>query len=100
MGTSLMGQVKAKRSNPTPERSTGAGGAGGGLPPPTMHGAARGTPDPGDSKGGESEDERRGRREERPDKRNKKPAEKEKTDEKKYGEVSQTVTKQGRLSHD
>jgi len=44
--TSLMGQVKAKCSNPTPEASGRAGGAGGGRPPPTMHGAAGGTPDP------------------------------------------------------
>jgi len=73
--TSLMCQVKGKRSNQTPERSAGAtGGGGGGRPPPTMHGAAGGTPDPGDSEGGGSEDGRQGRRDERPDKRNKKPA--------------------------
>jgi len=79
--TSLMSQVKGKRSNPTPEQSARAtAGGGGGRPRPTMHGAAGGTPDPGDSEGGGSDDERRGRRDERPDKRNKKPAEKEKTD--------------------
>jgi len=87
--TSLMGQVKGKGSNPTPERSTGAGGGGGGLPPPTMHGAAGGTPDPGDSRGEGSDDEGRGRRDERPDKRNKKPAEKEKTDEERYAEATE-----------
>jgi len=32
--TSLMGQVKGKRSNPTPERSAGAAGGGGGGRPP------------------------------------------------------------------
>jgi len=33
--TSLMGQVKGKRSNQTPERSAGAtGGGSGGVPPP------------------------------------------------------------------
>ena len=38
---SLMGQVKGKRSNPTPERAAEAtGGGGGGRPPPMMHGAA------------------------------------------------------------
>jgi len=79
--SSLMGKVKGKRSNPTPESSTGAGGAGSGLPPPTMNGAVGDTLDPGDSEGGGSDDERPGRREERPDKENKKPAEKEKNDE-------------------
>jgi len=88
--TSLMGQVKGKHSNPTRERRAGAtGGGGGGRPPPTMHGAAGGTPDPGDSEGGGSDDERRGRRDERPDKRNKKPAVKEKTDEEKYREATE-----------
>jgi len=57
--------------------------------PPTMHGAAGGTLDPGDSEGGGSDDESRGRWDERPDKRNNKPAEKEKTDEEKYGEAWQ-----------
>jgi len=67
--TSLMGQVKGKCLNRTPERSAGAtGGGGGGRPPPTMHGAAGGTPDLGDSEGEGSDDERRGRRDERPDK--------------------------------
>jgi len=85
--TSLMGQMKGKRSNPTPERSAGAtGGGGGGQPPPTMHGAAGGTPDPGDSEGAVSDDERRGRQDERPDQQNKKPAEKEKTNEGAYGD--------------
>ena len=56
--TPLMGQVKGKRSNPTPGRSTGAGGGGGGLAPPTMHGAAGGTPDRADSEGEGSTDER------------------------------------------
>jgi len=85
-----MGQVKGKRSNPTPERSTGAaGGGGGGRPPPTMHGAAGGTTDPGDSGGEASDDERRGPRDERPDKRNNKPAEKEKPDEEKYGQATE-----------
>jgi len=88
--TSLMGQVKGKRSNPTPEQIAGAtGGGGGGRPPPTMHGAAGGTPDPGDSEGGGRNDERRGRRDERPDKRNKQSSEKEKTDEEKYGEATE-----------
>ena len=55
--TSLMGQVKGKRPNPTPERSAGATGAGGGgRPPPAMHGPAGGTHDPGDSEGGGSDD--------------------------------------------
>jgi len=50
--TSLMSQVKGKRSNPTPEQRAGAtGGGGGGRPPPTMHGAVGGTPDPGGSEG-------------------------------------------------
>ena len=85
-----MGQVKGKGSNPTPERSAGAtGGGGGGQPPPTMHGAAGRTPDHRDSGGGGSDDERRGRRDERPDQGNKKPAEKEKTDEEKYGEATE-----------
>ena len=53
-----------------------------------MHGAAGGTPDPGDTQGGGSNDERRAREDERPDKRNKKPAEKEKTDQEKYGEAT------------
>jgi len=88
--TSLMGQVKGKRSNPTPEHTAGAtGGGGGGRPPPTMHGAVGGSPDPGDSEGGGSEDERRGRRDERPEKRNKKSAEKEKADEENYGEATE-----------
>jgi len=88
--TSLMGQVKAKHSNPPPERSaTATGVGGGGRPPPTMHGAAGGTPDPGESEGEGSDDERRGTRDERPDKRNKKPAEKEQTDEEKYGEATE-----------
>jgi len=76
--TSFMGQVKGKRSKPTPERTAGARGGGGrGRPPPTMHGAAGGSPDPGDSEGGGSDDERRARWDERPDKRKKNPAEKE-----------------------
>jgi len=98
--TSLMGQVKGKRSNPTPERSAGATGRRGwGRPPPTMPGRGGGTPDPWDGEGGGSDNERRVRQDERPNKRNKKPAEKEKTDKEKCGEVSQMVTKQGRLSH-
>jgi len=88
--TSLMGQVKGKHSNPTPEQSAGATGGGGGRRPPrTMHWAAGGTPDPGDGDGGGSDNERRGRREERPDKRIKKPAEKENTGEEKYGEAKE-----------
>jgi len=87
--TSLMGQVKGKLSNPTPERSTGAGGGGDRRPSSTMHEAAGGTPDPGDTEGEGSQEERRGRRDDRPDKRNKKPAEKEKTDEEKYGEATE-----------
>jgi len=87
--TTLMGQLKGKRSNPTPERGSAAtGGGGGGRPPSTRHGAAGGTPDPGDSVGRGSDDERRGRRDERPDKRNKKPAEKETTDDEKYGQAT------------
>jgi len=87
---SLMGQLKGRRSNPTPEQSAGAtGGGGGGRPPPTMHGAAGGTPAPGDSEGGGSAPQRRGRRDERPDKRNKQPAEKEKTDEEQYGDTTE-----------
>ena len=90
--TSLMGQVKGKGSNPTPERSAGAtGGGGGGQPPPTMHGAAGGAPDHRDSGGGGSDDERRGRPYERPEKRSKKPAEKEKSDAEKYGEATEDV---------
>jgi len=86
--TSLIGKVKGKCSNPTPDRSAGATrGGGGGRPPLTMHEAGGGTPDPGDSEGGGSDDERRGRLFERPDKRNKKPAEKDKTDDEKYGEA-------------
>jgi len=86
--TCLMSMVKGKRSNPTPEQSAGpTGEGGGGQPPPTMHGAAGGTPDPGDSEGGGSDNERRGRPDEIPDKRNKKPAEKEKIDDEKYGEA-------------
>jgi len=86
--TSLMSQVKGKRSNPNPEQSARpTGGGGGGRPPPTMHGAAGDTLDPRDSEGEGSDDERRGRGDERPDKRNKKPTEKEKTDEENYGEA-------------
>ena len=58
-------------------------------PPPAMHGAVGGTPEPGDSEGGESDDERRGRWDKRPHKRNKKRTEKEKTDEEKYGEATE-----------
>jgi len=54
-----------------------------------MHRAVGGTPDPGDSEGGGSNDERRGRLDERPDKGNKKAAEKEKTDAEKYGEATE-----------
>jgi len=86
--TSLIGQVKGKHSNPTPERSAGATcGGGGKRPPPTMDGAAGGTPDPRDCEGEGSDDERRGRWDERPDKRNKKPVEKDKTDEESFGEA-------------
>jgi len=59
------------------------------YPPPTMHGAAGGTPDPGDREGGGSDDDRRGRQDESSNKRNKKPAQKEKTDEGKYGEATE-----------
>jgi len=51
-----------------------------------MHGAAGGTPDPGDSEGEGREDEGRGRRDKRPYQPNKKPAEKENSDEEKYWE--------------
>jgi len=68
--TSSMGQVKGKRSSPTPERSAGAGGDGGGRPPPPRHGAVRGSPDLGDSEGEECDNERRGRRNERPHQQN------------------------------
>jgi len=79
-----MGQMKGKRSNPTPEPSAGATvGGGGERPRPTIHRAAGGTPDPGDSEGEGSDDERRGRRDETPHKPNKKPAVKEKTDQEK-----------------
>ena len=92
--TSLMGQVKGKLSNPTPEQSAGAArGGGGGRPHSTMPGAAGGTPDPGDSEGGGSDDERRERREGRPDRRNKKPADKEKTDEEQCGEATEEEIK-------
>ena len=87
--TSLIGKVKGKRSNPTPEQSAGVGGGGGGRPPPTMHGAAGGTPDPGNSEGEGSDDQRRGRRDKRLDKRNKIPAAKEKADEGKYGDATE-----------
>jgi len=67
--TSLMGQAKGKLSNPTPERSAGAtGGGDGGRPPPTLDGVAGGSPDPGDSEGGGSDEDRRGRQDERRDK--------------------------------
>jgi len=88
--TSLMGQVKGKRSDRTPERSAGAtGGGGGGRPATRMHGAVGRTPDPADSERGGSDDERPGSRDKRPDKRNKKPAEQEKTDEEKYGAATE-----------
>jgi len=87
--TSVMGEVKGKRSNPTPERSAGAGGGGAGRPPPMMHGAAGGTPDHGDSEGEGRDDARRGSRDKRPDKRNNKPREKDKTDMEKYREATQ-----------
>ena len=54
-----------------------------------MHGAAGGTPDPGDSEGEGSNDERHERLDERPDKRRKRPAEKDKTAEEKYGEATE-----------
>jgi len=54
-----------------------------------MHGAAGSTPNPGDSEQEGSHDERRGRRVARADKRDKQPAEKEKTDEEKYGEATE-----------
>jgi len=83
---SLMGQVKGKSSKPTPEASAGARGGGGwGRPPSTMHVAAEGTPDPGDSEGEGSNDERPWRRDNRPDKPNKRLGEKEKTHQEKYG---------------
>jgi len=47
--TCLVGQVRGQGSNPTPEPSGEAGGGGGGRPPPAVHGATGGTPDPGDS---------------------------------------------------
>jgi len=64
--TSLICQVKGKRLNSTRKRSAGAGGGGGGRPPPTMDGAVRGTTNPGDTAGEGSDDERRGRWDERP----------------------------------
>jgi len=86
-----MFQVNSQRSNPTPERSAGVTrGGGGGRPPPIMHGAAGGTPDPGGSEGEVSEDERGGMRDERPDKRSKKPVEKENTDQEKYEKLRRT----------
>ena len=72
--SSIRGRVNGNCSNPTPERSTGPEGGGGGPPASTMPRATGGTPDPGDSGGGGSEEGRRGRRDERPDKRNMKPA--------------------------
>jgi len=48
-----------------------------------MHWATGGTPDPGDSEGEGTDDTRCGRRDKRPDKQNKNPPEKEKTDEEK-----------------
>jgi len=87
--TALMGQVKCRRSHPTPERSGRAGGGGGGGPPPIMHRAAGGTPDPGDSEGEGSDDERQGRQGERPAKENRKPVGKEETDEEKYGDATE-----------
>jgi len=86
--TSLMGQVKGKRPNTTPERRARAGGGAGGRRSPTMHGAAAGTPYPEDSEGEDSDDERRERRDKKPDKENKKPAENQKADEEKYGEAT------------
>ena len=74
-----MGQVKAMWSNPRQERSAGAGGIGGGRPPPIMHRAAGDTPDHGDSDRWGSDDERGGRRDKEPNKWNKKPAEKAKS---------------------
>jgi len=56
--TSLVGQLKCKRLNLTPEPSARAGAGGGGQPTPTMHGAGGGTPDPGNSDGAGSRDER------------------------------------------
>jgi len=73
--TSLMSQVKGKWANSTPEQRAGATAGGGGGPPPiTMNGAAAGTPDPGDSEGGGSNDESREWQVVGPHKPNKKPA--------------------------
>jgi len=89
--TSLMGQVRGKRSNPIPEQSAGAArGGGGGRPPPTMHGAAGGTPDSGDSEGEGSDNERRGRWDERPNKQNKNPVEKKKLMRKNMDKLGRT----------
>jgi len=54
-----------------------------------MHGAARGTPDAGGFEGGGTDDKRSGRWDERPDKRNKKPAAKGTKDEEKYREATE-----------
>jgi len=54
-----------------------------------MHGAVGGIPDPGDSEGEGSDDERQRRRDIRPDQRKKKRAEKDKTDAVKYGQATE-----------
>ena len=87
--TSLMNQVKGLRSNQTTERSVRAtGGGGGGPPPPIMHRAAGGTPDPGASEGEGGNDDRQGRRDKRPEKKEQEACRKRKTDEEKYREAT------------
>ena len=55
--------------------------------PPTRHGAAGGTPDPGDSHGEGSGAERREWWDETPTKRNKKPGEQEITNDQTYSKA-------------
>jgi len=70
-----MGQVKGKGANLTLEPSAVAGGRGRRRSPQTMHAAAAGTPDPRDSGGEGSGDERRGRGSEKTVRQNNKPVE-------------------------
>jgi len=90
--TSMMSQVRGKRSTPTLEPSAGADEGGGGRPHPTMHGAVGGTPDPGDSDGEESRNKRTARHDARPVRRNEKPARKENL-------IGKTTEKLGRMGY-
>jgi len=54
-----------------------------------MHGAAGGTPNPGNSNREGSSDERRGRRNNKPTKPNKKAAKEKKSDNQKYREATE-----------